>query len=126
MVDELGHGVVVEPALRVGIVLVGGGEVAREVGGKVGERRPRPGEHPGLPDDSAFMEQLETEYACACGDAKRACAALLRGDAAGLFDRAWLEQCPMLVSIRETNEYATVARHVAARAEAVAAAYVMT
>ncbi len=78
------------------------------------------------PRARAFMEQLETEYACACGDAKRACDALLRGDAAGLFDRAWLEQCPVLASIRETNEYATVARHVAARAEAVAAAYVMT
>jgi hypothetical protein len=72
----------------------------------------------------AFLEQIDAEVCAARGDVHGAVAAVRRSAAAGLFDVAWLERCPLLEQARSAADFGAAAAEVRRAADAVHAALV--
>jgi eukaryotic-like serine/threonine-protein kinase len=68
---------------------------------------------------NAFVAQLVAEAAGDAGDIAGCTQALTSSAAQGLFDRHWLEKCPLLACARSTEAFAAVHAQVAARAHAI-------
>jgi UDPglucose 6-dehydrogenase len=67
----------------------------------------------------AFTAQLAAEAAGAAGDVDECIAFLLRASACGLFDRHWLDRCPLLQPVRDEVRFAIIRADVAERADAI-------
>src|SRR4051812_34995660 len=67
----------------------------------------------------AFVAQLAAEVAGHRGDVDTALAFLTDAVDHGLFDRHWLEKCPLLACVRETRRYQAIAAVVEQRALAI-------
>ena len=67
----------------------------------------------------AFLAQLVTEQAAHAGDTATALRCLQHALDNGLFDLAWLDQCPLLASLRELPEHAAIRVRVKQRADAI-------
>ena len=67
----------------------------------------------------AFVAQVVAEIAGASGDVATAVAMVQFAVEHGLFDRHWLERCPLLVGLRADPAYPALRARVAARADAV-------
>ncbi|HVV82198.1 MAG TPA: hypothetical protein VHE35_03935, partial [Kofleriaceae bacterium] len=80
------------------------------------------------PDDGgtrrrAFLAQIICEVAAASGDLDAAIAMLELAVDSGLFDRHWLERCPLLVHLRHDPRYPPLHAQVRARAHAILDAF---
>ncbi|HEU4408070.1 MAG TPA: protein kinase [Polyangiaceae bacterium] len=71
----------------------------------------------------AFVYQLLAEVACLAGDAREAASAIALARDAALFDRPWLERCPLLAPVRHTPEFGGALESARAHAEAMHQAY---
>jgi serine/threonine-protein kinase len=67
----------------------------------------------------AFVAQLAAEAAGRAGDVATCAAMLARATAAGLFDRHWLDRCPLLAGARSRPDVAGLRAIVGQRAEAI-------
>jgi serine/threonine-protein kinase len=67
----------------------------------------------------AFVAQLAAEAAGRAGDVATCLAMLTRAVDAGLFDRRWLDRCPLLADARDLPEAALLRDRVAGRADAI-------
>jgi serine/threonine-protein kinase len=74
----------------------------------------------------AFVAQIRAECACAIGDPEDAISALASSDAAGLFDVAWADRCPVIAPLRERAVFRELRDRIAARAARASAAYALS
>ncbi len=71
----------------------------------------------------AFLGQIIAEVACGAGDLEVGLAMLTMAVDSGLFDRHWLERCPLLVHLRADPRYPPLHARVASRAHAILDAF---
>ena len=71
----------------------------------------------------AFVWQAQAEACAFTGERARALVALESASRAAVFDRAWLDRCPILDGLRDEPRFAAVAGEVARRSAAILAAY---
>ncbi|MGK4002283.1 protein kinase [Sorangium sp. So ce1036] len=89
----------------------------------------RPAPEPGASSPAAalrrtsFMRQIQAEFAGFLDKPELALAALDLSLADGLFDRIWIDRCPVLDPVRDTPRFEAIRAEVTRRAEAVVAVY---
>jgi serine/threonine-protein kinase len=74
---------------------------------------------------AAFFGQLRAEIACVSGDRDKAIREIDESSKAALFDRSWLDACPLLEPLKGDAIFEVARERVNARADKVVAAYLV-